>query len=244
MKFAWNSKCQEAFDFLRKELSNTPVLAHPDFSTRFILDTDASNFSIGAVLSQVQDGIERPIAFASRSLTKSEKKYCVTRKELLAAVHFVKYFRHYLYGRQFTLRTDHSSLRWLMNFKDPEGQLARWMDVLSTYDFTIEHRPGNLHGNADSLSRAPKHCKQCHADHVNICIAKMEDEVVLSKPLRCLQDEDKDITTVKELLVHNTKCTKDVAAQSLTVKSLCSQLDRLVIKDNVLYRRSTDLVSG
>ena len=72
----------------------------------------------------------------------------------------------------------------------------------------------------------------------------MEDEVVLSKPLRCLQDEDKDITTVKELLIHNTKCTKDVAAQSLTVKSLCSQLDRLVIKDDVLYRRWTDLVSG
>ena len=91
------------------------------------------------------------------------------------------------------------------------------------------NRPGKLHGNADSLSRAPKHCKQCHVDHVNICVAKMEDEVVLSKPLRCLQDEDKDITTVKELLVHNTKCTKDVAAQSLTVKSLCSQLDRLVI---------------
>ena len=226
MKFAWNSKCQDAFDFLCKELSTTLVLAHPDFSTRFILDTDVSNFSIGALLSQVQDGIERPIEFASRSLTKSEKKYCVTRKELLAAVHFVKYFRHYLYGRQFTLRTDHSSLRWLMHFKDPEGQLARWMDVLSTYNFTFEHRPGKLHGNADGLSRAPKHCKQSNADHVDICIAKMEDEVVLSKPLRYLQDEDKDITTVKELLVHDTKFTKNVAAQSLTVKSLCSQLDR------------------
>ena len=108
---------------------------------------------------------------------------------------------------------------------------------------TLEHRPGKLHGNAYGISRASKHCKQCHADHVNICI-EMEDEVVSSKPLKCLQDEDKDITTVKELLVHNTKSTKDVAAQSLTVKSLCCQLDRLDIKDDILYRRWTDLVTG
>ena len=73
----------------------------------------------------------------------------------MAAVHFVKYFRHYLYGRQFTLLTDHSALRWIMTFKDPEGQLARWMDVLSTYDFAIEHRPGKLHGNVDDLCREP-----------------------------------------------------------------------------------------
>jgi hypothetical protein len=195
------SKCQDAFDILRKELSTTPILAHPDFKTRFILDTDASNYAIGAVLSQIQDGVERPIAFASRSLSKSEKKYCITRKELLAAVHFVKYFKQYLYGRQFTLWTDHSSLRWLMNFKDPEGQLARWMDVLSTFDFTIEHRPGKLHGNADGLSR--QHCKQCKVEHcainsVNICSANTKDQSILTLPLKCLQNEDKDIRKVKD----------------------------------------------
>ena len=166
--FVWSDQCQTSFDNLRKELSTTPVLAHPDFKERFILDTDASQYAIGAVLSQVKNGVERPIAFASRSLSKSERKYCVTRKELLAVVHFIKYFRHYLYGRQFTVRTDHSALKWLINFKDPEGQLARWMDVLSTYDFTIEHRPGRLHKNADVLSRA--RCKQCKIDHtINTC---------------------------------------------------------------------------
>ena len=77
----------------------------------FILDTDASDLAIGAVLSQRLDGQENVIVYASRTLTKSERRYCVTRKELLALVNFVKYFRHYLYGKEFTVRTDHSSLR-------------------------------------------------------------------------------------------------------------------------------------
>ena len=83
----------------------------------------------------------------------------MTRKELLAVVNFVKYFKHYLYGRKFTDRTDHGSLRWLMQFKNPEGQLARWLEVLSEYDIEIIHRSGNKHSNADALSRVP--CKQC-----------------------------------------------------------------------------------
>ena len=132
----------EAFEKLEQMLTTTPILAHPDFSQPFILDTDASDLAIGSVLSQKIDNKERVLAYASRTLSKAERKYCVTRKELLALVYFVKYFRHYLYGREFTVRTDHGSLRWLMNFKNPEGQVARWLEVLSTYTFTVEHRPG------------------------------------------------------------------------------------------------------
>ena len=95
------------------------------FTNQFILDTDASGNSIGAILSQNIEGKERVIAYASRTLTKCEQKYCVTRKELLALVYFVRYFKHHLYGRQFTLRTDHGSLRWLLSFKNSEGQIAR-----------------------------------------------------------------------------------------------------------------------
>ena len=107
----------------------TPILAHPDFNKPFILDADASNHAIGTVLPQKVDGNERVIAYASSTLSKAKRKYCVTRKELLALVYFVKYFRHYLYGKKFTARTDHASLRWLMNFKNPEGQVARWLEV-------------------------------------------------------------------------------------------------------------------
>ena len=134
---------------------SAPFLAHPDFTKPFILDTDASSTCIGAVLSQIQDNKERVIAFASKSLSKSERKYCVTRKELLSIVTFTKYFRHYLLGRKFFIRTDHSSLRWLLNFKNPDGQMARWLEVLCSYDMDIQHRPGRKHAKADALSRLP-----------------------------------------------------------------------------------------
>ena len=96
---------------------------------------------------------------ASRTLKKCERKYCVTRKELLSVVHFVKHFKHYLYGKEFLVRSDHGSLRWLFRFKNPEGQLARWLEILSSFKFQIQHSQGLQHRNADALSRLP--CRQC-----------------------------------------------------------------------------------
>ena len=121
IKFAWSD---EAHGELCHRLVTTPTLAFPDYELPFILDTDASNVGIGAVLSQRQsDGSERVIAYGSRTISRPERRYCVTRRELLA-VTFVQHFRPYLLGREFLLRTDHSSLVWLTNFKQPEGQLA------------------------------------------------------------------------------------------------------------------------
>jgi hypothetical protein len=125
--FRWTRECQSAFDTLRAVLTSAPVLAYPDYTKPFILDTDASNSGIGGVLSQRDaNGEERVIAYASRALSKPERNYCVTRRELLAAVYFTKYFRLYLLGQPFTLRTDHGSLTWLRNFNEPDGHLARW----------------------------------------------------------------------------------------------------------------------
>lgn len=152
-KFDWNADCETAFQDLKRLLVTSPVLALPDFSKQFVLDTDASGSGIGAVLSQIKDGAEQVISYGSRSLTKAERRYSITRKELLAVVHFIKTYRPYLYGRRFVLRTDHSALKWMMSFKEPEGQLARWLDTLSEYDFEIRHRAGRIHGNADALSR-------------------------------------------------------------------------------------------
>ena len=127
--FNWTIECQEAFDHLRHRLTTAPVLALPDYSKPFILDTDASDTGIGAVLSQlVDDGRGCVIAYGSRLLTKAERRYCVTRRELLV---FTSHFRTHLLNRHFKLRTDHGSLTWLCNFKDPEGQLARWLEIKS-----------------------------------------------------------------------------------------------------------------
>ena len=154
-EFIWTPECQEAFEMLKKHLATAPILAHPNFSLPFIVDTDASQQGLGAVLSQYIEGQEKVIAYASRTLSKSERKYCVTRKELLAVVFACKHFRHYLYGHKVTVRTDHSALKWLMSFKDPQGQVARWIEFLSTYDLEIHHRACMKHNKADSLSRYP-----------------------------------------------------------------------------------------
>ena len=161
-RFSWTSECMEAFNELKSCLVSAPILTYPDIEQDFILDTDASGVGIGAILSQKQDGQERVIAYYSKVLSKSERNYCVTRRELLAIVEAIKHFHTYLYGVTFTIRTDHGSLRWLLNFKNLEGQLCRWAELLGTYNYTIEHRAGKLHGNADALSRRPcQFCKYC-----------------------------------------------------------------------------------
>ena len=154
--FHWDEPQQQAFIALKEKLLSPPVLAVPSRKGEFILDTDASDVAIGAQLNQKQNGVERVIAFASFSLTSCQRKYCTTRKELLAVVRFTNHFRHYLLGDQFTVRTDHHSLLWLLNFKKLEGQLARWHEELSRFNMLVQHRPGKHHQNADALSRIPE----------------------------------------------------------------------------------------
>ena len=162
-EFVWTGECQLAFDSLKSSRTSSRVLVYPTREGKFVLDTDASDHGIGALLSQLQDGIERPIAFASRTLSKSERNYCVTRRELLAIVEFVKQHRHYLQGTRFCIRTDHFPLRSVIKAKDPEGQLVRWIEFLSTFDFEIQYRPGQQHQNADALSRrlCDDRCRWC-----------------------------------------------------------------------------------
>ena len=133
-------------------------LAFPVPQEPCILDTDASDVAVGAVLSQRLDGIERPIAFFSRVMNVTQRNYCTTRRELLAVICALQHFRHYLLGNKIVLRTDHHSLKWLQTFKRPEGILARWVETVAEFDFVIEHRPGRLHSNVDGVSRP--FCKQ------------------------------------------------------------------------------------
>ncbi|GBO32286.1 Retrovirus-related Pol polyprotein from transposon 297 [Araneus ventricosus] len=161
--FNWTEECEKSFNSLKQALISSPVLTYPRTDKGFILDADASNEGIGTVLSQKIGNEECVIAYFSKSLDKPERNYCVTRKELLAIVKSIEHFHHYLYGQKFLLRTDHASLRWLLNFREPEGQIARWIQRLQEYDFEIQHRKGTSHGNADALSRRPckESCKHC-----------------------------------------------------------------------------------
>src|SRR6266516_1206016 len=136
----------------------------------FILDVDASDIAAGAVLQQEQEGMEKVIGYASKSFDKHERNYCTTRKELAALVFGLKNYRQYLLGRKFKIRTDHAALQYLKSATELFGQQARWLDLICEFDFTLSHRAGLSHGNADGLSRIPpcerrlngQTCPQCY----------------------------------------------------------------------------------
>ncbi|KAI4905605.1 hypothetical protein NFI96_006899 [Prochilodus magdalenae] len=139
VRFWWTPECQDAFETLKNSLTTTPVLGYLRDSGDLILNTDASDFGIEAVVSQMQDGMERVPAYGSRQLSSTEQNYCTTRRELLAVVEFTRHFRQYLLERPFIVRSDHSSLRWLVKMKEPEGHLARWLEKLAECDFEVVH---------------------------------------------------------------------------------------------------------
>src|SRR5699024_8084703 len=126
---------------------------YPDFSKPFILTTDASDYALGAVLSQGNVPSDKPIAYASRTLNESECRYSTIEKELLAIVWACKYFRPYLFGRKFKIYTDHRPLVWLFSLKEPNSKLVRWRLKLEEYDYEIIYKKGKQNSNADSLSR-------------------------------------------------------------------------------------------
>ena len=156
-KFIWSTDCENAFIEIKKRLTSAPVLVSPDFSKRFFVQTDASGVGLGAVLTQKLEGEDHIIAYASRSLTKSEKLYSATELEALAVVWAVEKFRPYLEGYTFTVITDHSALSWLFKLKQPcPARLLRWVLRLQAFDFDVHHRPGRVHNLPDQLSRIPE----------------------------------------------------------------------------------------
>ena len=155
-KFQWTVACQDAFKALRALLIKAPVLAFPKEDLPYIVDTDASDYGIGGVLSQNIEGTEHVIACYSKSLNPAQQKYCTTRRELLAVVATLDHFKGYVWGPHFTVRTDHAAFVWLTNLKNIQGMLACWLAKLQQFHFSIEHRPGAQHGNTDGLSRCPQ----------------------------------------------------------------------------------------
>ena len=152
VQFIWSDECEKSFQLLKESMTTSPVLQYPNFSSEneFILKTDASGISVGAVLCNSDN---RPIAYASRTLNKAEKNYPTIEKELLAIVWSVKYFRPYLFARHFKIQTDHKPLVYLFNIRDPSSRLLKFRLCLEQYDFEIEYVKGCNNVAADALSR-------------------------------------------------------------------------------------------
>ena len=158
----------DRFEAIKNLVVEAPSLSYPSEERTFILDTDASDFVIGGVLSQLMEGLEHVICYGSYVVTAEQRKYCTTGKELLAIVCFCCQFWYYLLGRWFIVRTDHYSLVWLLGFKNIKSQLSRWILELSQFDMVIVHHPGSQHMNADALSRIPDDIELCRNYNSNV----------------------------------------------------------------------------
>lgn len=154
VKWSWTPDCQKSFIALKECLVTAPVLTCPDFDKTFYLQTDASSYGLGAVLTQKFEDGEKVISYLSRSLTKQEMKLTVTEKECLAVIWSIEKLRHYLDHVHFKVITDHASLLWLHRLKDPQGRLARWQLRIQQFDFEMIHRKGKENIVPDFLSRA------------------------------------------------------------------------------------------
>ncbi len=194
-KLVWNDDCEPAFETRKKALVQPPILAYPTRDGPFISSTDASDTGMGAVLEQEQEDegrvVKRVIAYASKMLNASQRRYCTTNNELLAVVTAVELFKYYLTGRHFTVETDHASLTWLRNFWEPGGVVARWITRLQPFDFKIVHRPGKHHSHADGLSH--RTYRPCRHDTCPECATLINQGTVGEESMRSVTPHANDL---------------------------------------------------
>ena len=186
--FVWKQEQQSAFENLKHAMSMAPVLLIPDSDKPFVLETDASGFAIGAVLSQEDShGHLRPVTFLSRKMTDAEKNYGVHEQETLAIYYALRKLRHYIHGRHTTVFTDHHSIKYLTTQPNLTGRQYRWLELIQQFDLEILYRPGSQNTVADALSRSPEHLAA-------ITTLQLEDNLV--RDIKKAYENDKEFSGI------------------------------------------------
>lgn len=243
--FTWNEEQEQAFRALKDRLITAPVLVSPQDDGEFVLDTDASLTGLGAVLHQRQGDKLGVIAYASRMLTKAERNYTTTRRELLAVIFGLKQFRQFLLGRHFCLRVDHSALTFLRKSPELLGQSARWLEYIEEYDFSMSHRSGLLHGNCDALSRRPpddeveEYRVDCRrVDDRDDNAASTDDDLSTAAIARA-QSTDPSLLPLLSAVMTSGPRPPWVDVQSAPEETRClwAQFESLTVKDGAICRR-------
>ena len=216
-KWNWTGAQQAAFERAKNLLQSLALLVHYDPAKQLILACDASPYGVGAVLSQCQeDGCERPVAFASRSLSAAEKNYSQLEKEGLAIVFGVKRFHQYLYGRHFLIFSDHQPLR--RRFSETKavppmasGRIQRWALTLSSYEYELRYRRGKDQGNCDALSRLPlPDCPKTVPIPGDILLLteQLSSSPITAKEIKVMTEKDQVLSKVLHFVLHGWPQTK------------------------------------
>lgn len=263
VKWKWSLECEKAFQEAKAQLLTPSVLTHYDSRLPVRLACDASPYGVGAVLSHMMpDGQERPIAFASRTLSKSEQNYAQLEREALGLIFGVRKFHTYLYGRHFTLLTDHRPLTTILHPSKATPSMAaarlqRWALLLAAHNYTIQYKSANDHGNADGLSRLPlpvEHKDKKDAVEIYL-IKKMDTLPVCSSDIRKETRADPILCRVKEMvstgLFPPTKDSETVLKPYLMRKEELSLMQdclmwgqRVIVPSNLRQRVLEDLHTG
>ena len=225
-EFNWTPVAQKSFEILKTKLTTAPILAHSNFKVEFYLFTDASDQALGVALCQLINQVEKVIAYDGRALTPPERSYTVTERELLAVVWSIKRFRPYIFGSHFFIVTDHSAIKQLVSQKDPKGRIARWVLTLQDHQFTVIHRAGTKHSNADALSRRSYPM-----------IAMMSEPTLDSKQLHKMQLSDPKIYPILTFMTKGTLPTDDDHARRVLLSH-----DQYTLDENeILFKVPTTL---
>jgi hypothetical protein len=227
-----DSEYIQAFYHCKELLSNAPILSYPDFSKTFQLTTDASNIAVGGVLSQNS----KPIGFYSRTLNSAERNYSTIEKELLAIVDCTKHFRPYLFGRHFTIETDHKPLVWLTKLKEPSSRLVRWKLKLGEFDFDIVSKAGKENVVADAFSRIEINNNETNDELDRISVLAQvdatentltldESDEILEQVINAPSDND----------TQHTSLENPICDLKITDKSVNCYMNRIIFKVGDLY---------
>lgn len=232
-----------AFELSKELITNAPVLAYPDFTKQFVLTTDASNIAVGGVLSQSG----HPIGYYSRTLNSAERNYSTIERELLAILECTRHFRPYLFGRFFTVETDHSPLVWLDNINDSaNSRLVRWKTKLRQFNFKTEHKRGKENKVADALSRIEVNIHE--TDDTDSLIVHTDDdrlitdedvEQILRSQMEDLPETTMDCDNAPSDLntVHSINGNDDGKVIPISEKSVNIFSNRVIFNSGEIYRQ-------
>lgn len=252
--FQWTSEHETAFRRLISQCAEAPVLAYADFKKPFSIHVDASRDGLGAVLYQTIDGVERPVAFASRSVSKTEKNYPAHRLEFLAMKWAITdKFADYLHNAKFAVWTDNNPLTYVMTSAKLDATTQRWVAALANYDFTIHYKPGSANKEADALSRI--HWPTMSEDVVSAVITAVLTEDPMCVSLGCSANvhvvaDD----AIGKSVDWKSKQKKDAVLRTAYILARGGRVNRrklsseekafywhrkhLTVKDGVMYRKS------